>query len=173
MSAFGGCVDISIIGPLSDELFEIELLKAEKIFGEKKIAEEAERLRLKEEKRLQDEATTKLKADQDELKKKQDEMNAKQNEMDAKQKVIDDAQKLTDQKEKEEAQKIVASAELAKKAELDKLAEDEKKPDREKLLGYFEKIKAIPIPEITGELKRFLPQIQNTLDGMEKLIKYS
>ena len=173
MSTVGGCVDISVIAPLSDELFEIEWLKAEKIFGEKKIAEEAEHLKLAEEKKLQEEATAKLKADQDELKKKQEEMTAKQNELDTKQKAIDDAQKLADQKERQEAQKILASAELAKKTELDKLAEDEKKPDREKLLSYMEKIKAVPIPEITGELKRFLPQIQNTLDGMEKLIKYS
>lgn len=147
MSVVGGCVDISIIAPLTDEEFEIEFLKAEKIYDEKKRAEEIEAARLAEEKRLQDEAAAKLAKDQEELATRKAEMDAKEAEIAERQKVIDDAQKVKDEENRIAAQKVLDEAEAAKKAELAREEEEKKKPDRDRLLAYVEKIRAVQLPE--------------------------
>lgn len=172
MSVVGGCVDISIIAPLSDEDFEIEFLKAEKIYDENKRAEEIENARLAEEKIARDEANAKLAKDQEEFEERKRIMEEKEREIEARQKVIDDAQKAKDEENRIAAQKILDDAEAAIKAEAAREAEEKKKPDRDRLLAYVEKIRAVTIPEwLSDPYDRFPLQITGTIDMMEKLIR--
>lgn len=147
MSFVGGCVDISIIAPLTDEEFEIEFVKAEKIYDEKVRAEEIENARLAEEKIARDEANAKLAKDQEELAARKAEMDAKEREIAERQKVIDDAQKVKDEENRIAAQKVLDDAEAAKTAELAREAEEKKKPDRDRLLAYVEKLRAVQMPD--------------------------
>jgi len=52
-------------------------------------------------------------------------------------------------------------------------SEERVKPDRERLLEYVEKLRAVPIPSenLSESYARFPDQIRNNFDMMEKLIK--
>lgn len=182
MAGVGGCTDMIILWSLTDEEFEAEFIKAEKIYEEKKRQEEADKLRIAEEKAKQEAEAQRLREQAEELARQQEAMRKQQEDLDRQkaeaERIIRDEQ----DRKQAEAQRIIDEENARKKAESDRIEkerqekeakelEENKKPDREKLIAYIEAMQNIPKPEVSEETAvRYLSQIQWTLWQAMKLV---
>jgi hypothetical protein len=160
MLVVGGCTDVTILGALSDQDFEIEFLKAEKTYDEKKRAEEQEI----ERKRIEDEnrkiESEKLKKQQEEMEERMAEMRKKEKEIQDRHAEIERLEKIERDRKQKEAQDIIDIENARKKAENDKIEadriakekaekEEAERPEKEKAKRYIEALLAVQVPDVS------------------------
>lgn len=185
MSVVGGCTDIVILWALSDDEFQTEFIKAEKLYDEKKRSEEIEQARIAEEKAKQETEAKRLREQAEEIARQQEAMRKQQDDLDRQKAEVEKAQKEELEKKQAEAQKIIDEENARQKAEFDRIEKErqekeaqelaeKKKPDREKLIAYVEAMQSIPKPEVSEETAvRYLAQIQGSLwQALELVRKY-